>query len=272
MALLRRRKENPEGRMSLGEHFREFRNRATVAALAVVAGAVVGWIQYEHIWKRLTEPLDTWARERGLEHLVSANFNDPTQAVGLQLKISLFVGIILASPVWLWEVWAFLVPGLTKKEKKVARLFIGSAVPLFLFGCLAGALAITNVLRLLYGFTPENATNIVDGPKYADFVTKFILTFGLAFLMPVFLMALNGIRILPGRVMLKGWRIAIVAIFLFAAMMTPTPDAWTMVALALPMTVLYYAACWLAILLDKRREKNNRPDWMDVADDEASTI
>lgn len=284
MALLGRRKANPEARMSLSDHLREFRNRALIAALAIVAASIIGFIYYEPgwifghrfdgIWNHLIAPLNDFADKRRAagDDIVKPNFNQPTQAFTIRLKISMFVGLILASPVWLWQIWGFLVPGLTKREKKVARLFIISAVPLFVGGCLLGAYAINNVLEILYNFTPESASNIIDASNYISFVTKFILVFGLAFLLPVLLMALNTARILPGKVMLRGWRIAVMSIAIFSAMMSPTPDAWSMLVLMLPMIGLYYMSCGLAILLDRRRESKARPAWQDVPDDEASTL
>lgn len=258
--------------MSLGAHFKEFRNRAVISALSIVAGAVIGWIYYDQIWDFLVGPLNDFAKQHGREDEVKVNFNQATEAFSIQLRISLFVGLIIGSPVWLWQIWAFLVPGLTKKEKGTARWFIVAAVPLFVGGCLLGAFTIRNVLDVLYGFTPDNATNIIAVSAYISFITKFILVFGLAFLLPVFLVALNTARILPGRIMLKGWRIAILGIAVFSAMMSPTPDAWTMLVLMVPMMVLYYLACWFSIFMDKRRGKRNKPEWLETADDEASAL
>lgn len=275
MALLRRKNANPEGRMSLADHFREFRNRVVISAIAIVIGAVVGWIYFDVIWNHLTAPLMDFAKGRHLEDKVSVNFNQATQAFSVRLKISMWCGLILASPVWLWQIWAFLVPGLTKKEKARARWFIFSAVPLFVGGCVLGSYTINGVLDVLYGFTPKNASNIIDASNYLGFVMKFILLFGLAFLLPVFLVGLNAAHILPGRVMLKGWRIAVFGIAVFSAMMSPTPDAWTMLVLMVPMILLYYIACGISIWQDKRRAKradDSRPDWMDTADDEASPL
>jgi sec-independent protein translocase protein TatC len=110
-----------------------------------------------------------------------------------------------------------------------------------------------------------------DAALYLTFVTRFILAFGLAFLLPVFLVGLNAAHVLPARIMLKGWRIAVILIFVFAAMMTPTPDAWTMLALAFPMVALFYAAVGIATLLDRRRTRRE-PEWTKVADDEASPL
>lgn len=283
MALLRRRAANPEARMSLGEHFREFRNRTLIAAVAILAGGVIGWILYspvsigpvhfDGVWNRLIEPIQDYrAAHPGSD--IRPNFGQATQAFSLQIKIAFFVGLILSSPVWLWQIWGFLVPGLTKREKNVARMFICSAVPLFVGGCLFGALAVPNIIDVLFNFTPTDgfASNIVDATYYINFVTKFILLMGLSFLLPVILMALNTIRILPGRVMLKGWRVAVLVIAVFSAMMAPTPDPLAMFVILVPLMVLYYGSCGLAIWLDKRREAKERPDWMDLDDDEVSEL
>lgn len=282
MALLRRRAANPEARMSLGEHFREFRNRTLIAAVAITVGAVLGWILYDPVtiwrwdfqgvWKVLTQPIDIYREENPGADL-RPNFGQATQAFSLRIKISFFVGLILSSPVWLWQIWGFLVPGLTKKEKKVARIFIASAVPLFLAGCLLGIFAIPSIFDVLFNFTPDGfAANILDATYYINFVMKFILLMGLSFLLPVILMALNTIRILPGRIMLKGWRVAVILIAVFSAMMAPTPDPLAMFVILIPLMILYYGSCGLAIWLDKRREARDRPDWMDVPDDEASAL
>ncbi|WP_018156104.1 twin-arginine translocase subunit TatC [Demetria terragena] len=281
MALLRRKSANPEARMSLGDHFREFRNRTLIATGAIVAGAVIGWLifdpvaigswDFKGVWNVLIQPIFDY-RDEHPSAQIQPNFGQATQAFSLRIKISFFVGLILSSPVWLWQIWGFLVPGLTKKEKKVARLFIGSAVPLFIIGCIFGGLAIPAIIGALFGFTPaDNITsNLIDATYYINFVTKFILLMGLSFLLPVILMALNTIRILPGRIMLKGWRVAVLVIAVFSAMMAPTPDPLAMFVILIPLMILYYGSCGLAIMLDKRREAKERPEWLDV-DDEAQS-
>jgi sec-independent protein translocase protein TatC len=203
--------------------------------------------------------------------LVNINFGGITQPFTVQLQVALFVGVIVASPVWLYQVWGFIVPGLTKRERRTSMAFIGAAVPLFLLGCVLAAYAVPRAVEILLGFTPQGAANLPDAALYLTFVTRFILAFGLAFLLPVFLVGLNVAHVLPARIMLKGWRVAVLLIFLFAAMMTPTPDAWTMLALAFPMVGLYYAAVGVATLLDRRRTRRE-PEWAKVADDEASPL
>ncbi len=268
MATLRRTR-SPDGRMSLGDHLRELRRRFVIAATAIVVGSVLGWVEYDWLFAQIMEPLRKLARERG--GLVNINFGGITQPFTVQLQVALFVGVIVASPVWLYQVWGFIVPGLTKREKRTTMAFVGAAVPLFIGGCFLATKIVPKAVEILLGFTPEGAANLPDAALYLTFVTRFILAFGLAFLLPVFLVGLNVAHILPARIMLKGWRIAVILIFVFSAMMTPTPDAWTMLALALPMIGLFFAAVGVSTLLDRRRARRE-PDWAKLADDEASPL
>jgi sec-independent protein translocase protein TatC len=268
MATLRR-KRNPGGRMSLGDHLRELRRRFIIAAGAVAVGSVLGWVEYDWLFNQIMAPLRKMAVER--HALVNINFGGITQPFTVQLQVALFVGVIVASPVWLYQVWGFIVPGLTKREKRTTIAFIGAAVPLFLGGCFFATKTVPRAIEVLLGFTPKGAVNFPDAALYLTFVTRFILAFGVAFLLPVFLVGLNVAHILPARVMLKGWRVAVMLIFVFAAMMTPTPDAWTMLVLALPMVGLFFAAVGVSTLLDRRRRRRE-PAWANIADDEASPL
>jgi sec-independent protein translocase protein TatC len=268
MAALRR-KSKPDGRMSLGDHLRELRRRFVIAAAAIAVGSVLGWLQYDRLFDAIMSPLRKMAEER--HGLVNINFGGITQPFTVQLQVALFIGVIVASPVWLYQVWGFIVPGLTKREKRTSMAFIGAAVPLFLAGCLMAVYVVPHAVQVLLGFTPLGAANLPDAALYLTFVTRFILAFGLAFLLPVFLVGLNVAHVLPARIMLKSWRIAVLLIFVFAAMMTPTPDAWTMLVLAFPMVAFFFAAVGIATLLDRRRARRE-PEWAKVADDEASPL
>src|SRR3954452_12641329 len=256
-----RRQRDPEGRMSLGDHLRELRNRITISAIAILIGGIVGWIYYDQIINALTKPLRDL--QKGREGVVNINFAGMTDAFALQLTTSLFVGLIIASPIWLFQIWGFIVPGLTKKEKLVARLFVVAAVPLFLAGCLFAFIMVPKAVAVLLGFTPQGAYNLQDGSQYLNFVLKFIVAFGCAFLLPVFLVALNLVGVISAQAMLKGWRPAVMIILVFAAIMTPTPDAYTMLFLASPIVLLYFASFVFAFLLDRRKEEH-KPDRLDV--------
>jgi sec-independent protein translocase protein TatC len=263
------RRRNPEGRMSLAEHLRELRNRTFIAACAVLLGAVVGWVGYQRIFDRLTQPLHDLAAHNG--GVVNVNFTGMTDPFSTQLNISLFVGVVIASPVWLAQIWGFIVPGLTVKEKRVARLFVAAAVPLFVAGCTVAFLFIPRAVDVLLGFTPPGAYNLQKATDYIDFVLRFMLAFGCAFLFPVFLVALDLAHVMSGRTMLKGWRPTVMLIFVFCAVMTPTPDPWSMLLLALPMIALYFGAVGVSVLLDRRRIVE-RPDWLSVDDDRPSVL
>lgn len=274
--------------MSLGEHFREFRRRALIAAIAIVIGSVIGWIVYDQHVTLFGYQFDTLVNfiQRPLNEVhknhpnagdLNYSANGISEAFSLKLKVAIWFGFILSSPIWLWQLWGFLAPGLTPKEKRVSRGFVAVAVPLFLIGCWVSTFALPNAMEFLLGSTPDTArsANFTDAQKYYTFIIKFVLVFGLAFLLPVFLTGLNMIRILPGRIMLKGWRVAIMAIAVFSAMMSPSPDAWSMLVLMAPMIVLYFAAVAIAYYLDRRRAKRDddaRRDWLDVPDDEKSQL
>lgn len=249
--------------MALVEHLKELRNRFLVAVGAIVLAAIPGWFAYEPILVSLTQPL----RDRHGD----VNFAGLTDPFAVQLMVSLFVALIIASPVWVYEIWAFIVPGLKSKEKRTALAFLLAAVPLFVAGCWMAYLTLPKAVDILLGFTPEGAVNIMPAADYLRFATRFILAFGSAFLLPVFLVGLNVARVLPASTMLSGWRFAVVAIFIFAAVMTPTPDPWTMCFMALPMIGLYFLACGVAHLHDRRRARD-RPDWSQVPDDQASPL
>ncbi|RNI24894.1 twin-arginine translocase subunit TatC [Flexivirga caeni] len=266
--------------MSLGDHFREFRRRALISAIAIVIGACIAWAYYNTIYGWVEEPLRA-VQQRHHRSVVGLNFGNGgvSEPFTIKLKISLWSGALLACPIWLWQIWAFLAPGLTKKEKRVSLLFVSAAVPLFALGCYVSHFAITNAVDFLMGSTPEvkgnEPYNLTDAQKYVSFVIKFVVAFGFAFLLPVFLVGLNQIRVFPGRVMLKGWRVAVMVIGVFSAVMSPAPDAWSMLALMVPMIILYFAACVMCLFLDKRRatrEDKERTGWLDVPDDEKSEL
>lgn len=257
--------------MSLGDHFRELRNRAFIAALAVLVCAVVGWIYYEDLIDLILRPLLEVRDERG-DALVNINFGGSiTQPFSVQLTVAIFVGVVLSSPVWIWQIWGFLLPGLRPREKRIALAYFLVSVPLFFAGCALAAWALPQTVAVLLSFTPSGAANLQDAMVYLHFILYFIVAFGIAFLLPVIMVGLNSLRVLPVRVMIKGWRIALVLILVFAALVTPDPSAWTMIALATPMFALYWCAVGFSTILERRRRKRD-PDWLGTPDDQASAL
>ncbi|GAA4122192.1 twin-arginine translocase subunit TatC [Knoellia locipacati] len=257
--------------MSLGDHLREFRRRLFIASAALIVCSVVGWYLFDIIYEHLTAPIANIAKQRGEGSLIDLNYAGLTAAFSQRLSLAIWAGTILSAPMWLWQAWAFIVPGLTRKEKRLSLMFVAAIVPLFLGGCWFGYTTLPKAVEILLGFTPEGAANLPEASLYFAFVTRFILVFGFAFLFPVVLVALNVVGVLPAHIMIKGWRPAVVLIVVFAAIATPTPDPYTMLLLATPLIVLYFVAYGIARLIDRRRAQD-RPDWLDASDEEASTL
>ena len=272
MAVLAKRKSNPEGRMSLVDHLLEFRNRVVKSAIALFLGAIIGWVLFDFVYEHLTAPLVAVAKSRGQEgQLVTLNYGGLTAPFCQRINLSIWVGVIVASLVWLYQAWAYIVPALTPKERKLSYAFIGSTIPLFAAGCAFGFWTLPKAVKILLGFTPNGAANLPDAALYFQTVTRFILVFGLTWILPVVLVGLIAVRIVPGRSLMRQWRPAIIGVFVVSAVVTPTPDPLTMFLMAAPLMVLYFLAALIGIRIDKRRDAS-APSWTSVSDDQASAL
>ncbi|SDK14642.1 twin-arginine translocase subunit TatC [Cryobacterium sp. Sr8] len=236
--------------MSLGQHLLELRKRLFLAAAGILVGAVIGWILSDYVWDALREPI--YAIIQAQHRNAQINYPDITSAFDLKLKISFYVGLIVSSPVWLYQIFAFLVPGLTRKEKQYTFGFFFSAVPLFLAGCAAGWYVLPNVVGLMTSFAPSEDAAFINAQNYLDFVLKLMIAIGVAFVLPVFLVLLNLAGVITAESIIKSWRVAILVIVLFTAIATPAADVVSMFLLAIPMVVLYFAAYGIAYLHDRR--------------------
>lgn len=236
--------------MSLGEHLVEFRRRLFMSAAAIALGSVGGFLVADWVWSALSAPLDIVAASS--DRLAQINYTSISEAFDTKLAIAVTVGIVVTSPIWLWQIWAFVTPALVRREKAYILGFLGSAVPLFLAGCAAGWWVFPHVVELMTGFAPEGTTTLLTARYYLDFSIKFILAIGIGFVLPVFLVLLNFTRLLSARSIIKGWRWAIVLITTFTALATPAADVVSMFLLAIPMVVLYYVAALIAFLHDRR--------------------
>lgn len=239
--------------MPLVEHLMELRKRLMWAALAIIVAGIGGWFISEWVLQLLTQPL----LQSGNKRLATLNFPSVTSAFDVRFEIGIIVGVIIASPVWLFQIFAFLTPAFTRKEKKYVFGFFFTAVPLFLAGCAAGAFVIPHIVALMVSFAPGGTASLLDGKGYLDFALRLMLVIGIAFVLPVFLVLLNFAGVLRGATILKSWRIAILAITLFTAVATPSADIISMLLLALPMIVLYFAAVGVSVLHDKRADKRD---------------
>ena len=237
-----------ERRMSLGEHLVELRRRLIISAIAIVVGMVAGYLLSDFVWDALRTPMEQVAQH----HNASINYTNITQAFDLKMRIAFTVGLVISGPVWLYQIWAFIVPGLNRKEKRYGFGFFFAAVPLFFAGCAAGWYVWPHIVTLMVGFAPKEDSVFLVASDYLDFVLKLILIVGVAFVLPVFLVLLNFVGVLPGISILKSWRIAILTIVLFTAIATPAADVISMFLLAIPMVLLYLAAAGIAVLHDRR--------------------
>jgi sec-independent protein translocase protein TatC len=244
---------NREKRMSLGAHLVELRKRLFTSAIAIVLGAVVGWILTDlFIWNALQAPVEAVAEAQGGGGII---FPTISSAFDLRLQVAFTVGIVISSPVWLYQIFAFLVPGLNKRERKFSFIFLASAIPLFLAGCAAGWFVLPNIVKLMTGFVPEGSESLLTAKEYYDFVLKLVLAIGIAFVVPVFIVLLNLAGVISAASIIKSWRVAILVITLFTAIATPSADVVSMFMLAVPMIGLYFAAYGVAYLHDKRVAK-----------------
>ncbi|WP_265521449.1 twin-arginine translocase subunit TatC [Oerskovia flava] len=241
--------------MPLKEHLLEIRKRIVLASVGVVLGAVLGWILYTPIFDLLQQPLLDAAAERG--SLTTTNFGGVATAIDMRVRVSLFLGVLVSCPWWLYQLWAFVNPGLTRTERRYAFGFLGAAVPLFLGGAALAWYVLPRAVVILTEFTPTGAANLIDAQGYLTFVMQFILAFGVAFLLPVVMVTLNLLGVVRGSTWQGGWRWAILLSFVFAAVITPTPDALTMFWVALPICALYFAAAGICLLHDRRVDRRN---------------
>ncbi|MHA7245312.1 twin-arginine translocase subunit TatC [Arthrobacter tecti] len=250
-----RKAANPEGRMALKEHLKEARNRLFKSAIALVAGTVIGFFIYNPVLQALSQPIRTINTIDGRN--AALNFDGVGSPFDLMIQISVFLGLVIASPVWLYQLWAFITPGLRVKERRITLGFIAVAVPLFLSGLALAWLILPSAVRVLTDFTPEGFANFITVPVYITFMLRLMLAFGIAFLLPVVLFGLNMVGIIKGKQILKSWRITVFLVCLFAAMAAPGGDAMSMFYLAVPLLLLFFIAVALCLLNDKRREKKN---------------
>ena len=259
----------PDRSMPLMDHVREFRSRFFKSLLAISISSIAGWVFYEKIISELTKPFCNLDLEaKGSEnHCGDLYINGLIGPFNLHIKVAFIAGVILSAPYWLYQLWAFFTPALHKREKRIAIFFVIAATPLFTTGSLCAYFLLPHAVKVLLGFTPNDLGNLVRFDEYLDFVMRLILLFGVAFVLPLFLLLLNLVGLLSGRAILKPWRFAVFLIFLFTAAFTPTPDPITMTVLAIPICLLYFISGTTALILDRR--KNNKEF---ISDDSASDI
>jgi len=248
----------PDGTMTLFEHLRELRYRLIVSILAIIVGMVVAWFFRYDLLDILQRPYFQAIAALKAKHpdantsLVNINLTSP---LTLSLKVSALAGAIATAPFWLYQLWAFVVPGLLAKEKKWALIFIAAATPMFVGGVVVAYVVLPKAIAVLLSFTQSGVTNLQDINAYLAFLLRLMLVFGIGFLIPLIVLMLNIVGVIKAKQMAKYRSLVIFATFVFGAVATPSTDPFSMLAVAAPMALLFLAAEVIAHILDRRKER-----------------
>jgi sec-independent protein translocase protein TatC len=262
----------PDGRMALSDHFRELRARLIRSALILVIAFCVAIFFYDQLLDLVNRPyLDAQRALRDNGTVSIQVVQDATGGLLLQMKLCGVVAIIASSPYWLYQIWAFILPGLHPKEKRYTRMFVAVAGPLFLGGVALGYYVMPKGLEVLISFVPNNVTSLVDFGRFFSFEMRMLLIFGVSMEIPLFVVLLNFAGIISGRTLAKHRPWIVIGTMVFAAVATPSTDPFSMLMLAIPMLILFAISEVICRVSDRVRGRGaNRTDqW---ADDEVSPL
>jgi sec-independent protein translocase protein TatC len=264
-----------DGSMTLIEHVRELRNRLFWASLGIIVGLIVGFIVSKPVFDLLSVPYcdlpSSWITNGAGVRECSFLTLGATDQLVLRLKIALWVGLIVGAPVWLYQLWAFIAPGLHRHERKWAYVFVAIAAPLFAGGAVLAYLVIGHSLAFIMQAGVIGSTTQLEVTSYIGFVTNMILIFGAAFEFPLILLMLNFTGVVTAKRLLSWWRVVVFLSFAFAAIATPDPGPFGMTLLAACMSLLYFIAVGVAALNDKRKGRGKEL-YADLDDDEVSPL
>lgn len=261
----------PDGRMALSDHFRELRARLIRCALLLVVLFFIALFFYDQLFNLVMHPYNDAREQLGETTETTAYIQGATGPLLLQMKLSGVAALVVASPYWLYQIWAFIVPGLHPKEKRYTRLFAAVAGPLFIVGVAVGYYVLPKGLKVLIGFTPANVQNLVEFDSYFSFFVRMLLVFGIAFEIPLFVVLLNLAGVVRGRTLGRYRPWIVIGTMVFAAVATPSTDPFSMLMLAIPMLLLFMLSEIIARIADRirGRDKEGTDQW---ADDELSPL
>jgi sec-independent protein translocase protein TatC len=258
-----------DGKMALSDHLRELRARILKSALAVLVLFVVALLFFDQLYEIVYDPYQQ-AQAKLPEGTTMPTTGGAAGGFLLYFKLCGLAALICASPFWLYQIWAFILPGLHPRERKWSRVFTAIAGPLFIIGVTIGYLTLPKGLEILIGFNPEGVTNLVEFNEYLTFFSRTLLAFGIAFEIPLFVVLLNLAGVVKGASIGAHRAWIIIGTFVFAAVITPSGDPFTMSFMALPMLLLFGVSEVIARWNDRRRERKN--PYAGLSPDEASTL
>ncbi len=273
-----KRPTSPDGRMTLAEHLRELRRRLLVSSVSIIVAMIVAFVFHKQLLNWLTGP---YCALPSRYHPVQAAgehcalfVSGITDGFTITLKLSLWTGLIASSPVWLWQLWGFITPGLYRHERRWALGFVAASVGLFALGGVFAWLTLTHGLHFLLGFATGNGlAALLSFSSYLSFVIAMVFIFAASFELPLIVVMLNLVGILSFARLRRWTRLIVFGIFAFAGTATPSGDPITMLVLAIPMTVLFGVAMGIAFIHDRgaARRAADSP-YANLSDDEASPL
>ncbi|CAB4889319.1 unannotated protein [freshwater metagenome] len=259
--------KGPEDRMTLRDHLAELRVRVVRSVLAIALGVCIMLAFYDQVLKFLLGPYRDLCARKPVGFCDGKVYGlGPLDGFSTRISVSLYGGLLLALPVVLWQIWRFVVPGLHAKEKKYAIPFIASTIALFALGGYIAFWTLDKALEFLIAWSGSGVGQVFQVSKYISLVGLMVFAFGIGFEFPVLLVFLQLVGVLTPQTLLKGWRYAIMVIFVIAAVITPSGDPISMLALAVPMSIFYLCSIVIGLIIQRR--KKARGDDED-ADDEA---
>lgn len=277
---------SPDGTMTLMEHLHELRRRMFYAVLALLLGTIIGFVWFSHgipaihlssLGDILTGPYcsvspkyrATLGGTDGCQLLATT----PFQPIMLQMKAAIMAGAVLTSPVWLNQIWSFITPALYDKERKFARIFTGAAAVLFVIGAVLAYIVIAKGLEVLLSFGGGRIISALDPDSYFSFLITLLVVFGVSFELPLLLIMLNAVGVVSGAKLAAWRRYSIFGMVIFAALVVPGNDPFTMSALAVALVVLYEVSVQVAKAHDKRKAKRIvAAGFGEIDDDTASAL
>ena len=247
-----RRSGNPDAKMGILEHLAELRTRLIRCLIAIGIGAIIGWIFFDQILDFILDPYCETLRER-----CTLRVDEPLEGLNTRFMISIYTGIGLSTPVLLWQAWQFISPGLHKHERRYGATFVTFGVVLFALGCALAFWTLPRALTFLIEIGGEDLLTEFRARAYISFIIKMMLAFGIGFEFPLILILLQKLEILSHTTLRKNWRYAIVGIVILVAIITPSGDPISLLALAVPMYLFYEAAVLYGWLRERKIAKSN---------------